>query len=146
MYGRSLRQLIQMRLAGYLASHAFHLAGLLWVFQLTGRLVAHVFPSLSDVGRKTGLILVSVGMVVWMYGLFVLATMQLLRGPLLIATMIAVIGIAVISILQTRLTASRAKPAPHTTNIWSRIAHGGAYVAIGVVLLALFVLALEPLL
>jgi hypothetical protein len=50
----------------YVAAHALSLTLLLVVFYLTGDLVARLTRALDDVGQRTGLMRISIGIAVWM--------------------------------------------------------------------------------
>jgi hypothetical protein len=79
----------------YVASHILSLTLLLVIFYVTGDLVARQTRALDDVGQRTGLMRMSIGIAVWMYLLMALACVGLYRRGVLIgaAVFIGTIGV-----------------------------------------------------
>ena len=75
---------------GYIGAHALGLALILLLFQATGMLVVRTVPALDGVASRTGVVRIGLGIAVWMYGLFALASVGLLRRPILRGAMVAV--------------------------------------------------------
>ena len=129
----------------YVATHALGIALLLLLFHATGWLVARRWRALDNVGQRTGLIPMAIGIAVWMYLLMALASVGLLRRGVIIGIAVA-IGIASLGVWRSPeglrhyidlKTASGRSP-------WTRALHVLAWLPPAVVLAQLFVRTLGP--
>src|SRR5262245_45506284 len=81
----------------YVAAHVLGLILLLLLFYVTGRLVGRVTRTLEDVGERTGLIHIAIGITTWMYLLMALACIGLYRRGVLLGAAAAIGTAGVVS-------------------------------------------------
>jgi hypothetical protein len=128
----------------YIASHVLGLAVLLLLFQTTGSLVARLTPALDSANRTTGVVRIGVGIGVWIYLLFALAVLQLLRPPILLGLMVVVLtgGAALFRGARWRREDDGGLPLDHR---WPWLGHAIAWLPLAAVLTVVFVRGLTPL-
>src|SRR6266511_1642958 len=128
----------------YIAAHALGLALLLLSFQGTGALLVRAIPALDRVGRRTGLIRVATGIATWMYLLVALASLGLLRRPILFGISSIIIVTAAIRGLWTPGARLSSTGDSATDRPWTWRMHAVAWIGPAIVLAALIVLAMWP--
>jgi hypothetical protein len=127
----------------YVAAHSLSLTLLVLLFYVTGDLIARLTRALDDVGERTGLMRISIGIAAWMYLLMAFACVGLYRRGVLIGAAIA-IGIAGVApkVAQGLSPAIAGLKACATSR--RSLAHTLAWLAPGLVLAQLFVRTLGP--
>ena len=125
----------------YIAAHALGIALLLLLFQATGQLVVRAARALDGVER-TGLVPMALGMCAWMYWLFALACVGLLRYWMIVASAI-VVGVAR-ALPASRRSRAIASDSTDRRGPWTLAIQAVAWLPPALVLAVLFVQTLGP--